>query len=111
MLYCEQTIKTRKPPKQRECQAGASNVEDLTFTDSPLSVVSTSVSDEPADHTYHTKDSSRTVKRKLDNVIERAEVVKNRLEYCNTRVMRLKIEIQSLKTVVADLKEEAYDLR
>jgi hypothetical protein len=107
LLYCVvQTIKPRKPPKRHECQAGASSVEQLSVADSSVSVVSAPVSHEPVDHTHHTKDSPRTMKRQLDNVMSCAEVVKKRLKYCNTRVRRLKVKVQSLKPVVVDLKKE-----
>lgn len=58
LVFCVvQTINPRKPPKQRECQAGDSNVDDSTVTGSTVSIVATTVSVEPVDHMYHTEDS------------------------------------------------------
>ena len=58
------------------------------------------------DHAYIVKDSPRSLKRKMDSVVDRAMLTRKKLKYSHAKVRRLKRKVKSLSDIVADLKKK-----
>ena len=56
------------------------------------------------DHTYVIKDSPCTLKRKLNNVIDRKTSFQTKMKYRNAKVCRLQKKIRSLTDVIKELR-------
>ena len=56
------------------------------------------------DHNYSVTDSPRTLKRKLNEALSRNEVLKKKLNVRNVQNCRLKKKVESLDTIIQDLK-------
>jgi len=92
---------SRKPPKERVQEVEATLNTETSCTPSTSSTVAV-----PAkDHSYAISDSPRSLKRKLDTVVDRAVAMQKRLKYSNAKVQRLRRRVKSLSEIVSALRK------
>jgi hypothetical protein len=96
----------RKLPKEMRVPLEAVHEDDTepAVVAEPLAPAPPAVANS-ADHTYFTKDvlEARTLKRKMDFVIQQTNRIRKRLKYSNVKVRRLRRKVKSFSEVVASL--------
>ena len=99
-------------PKPRHTVGAQSPTNESTEGDPTDPAPSTSGFQSPSqpvtrlDHSYVTTESPRTLKRKMSDIITRAERVKKQLKYTRAQVRRLQRKVASLQEVVTDLRKK-----
>jgi hypothetical protein len=102
-LHLHKVVKTRKPPCPRTVNSLAVEMEIAMDTTEGTSATTST----PMDHQYCVLvESPRKVKRKIDSIIVRANSISKKLRLSAQRTRRLRNKVDSLKDIVAQLKEK-----
>lgn len=96
-------MKSRKPPKERLEQADTAM--NTQVSECCIPSTSSSITVHEMDHSYSIQDSPKSMKRKMDAVVDRAIAVQKRLKCSNAKVQRLRRRVKSLSEIVSALKK------
>ena len=104
-VTCEDTVSIPGEKRSYLDEIDHECVENEVGTSQNEARMSSAIGDIAHDHVYHIT-SPRRLKRKLDDVIDKAESQRKKLKSSQKKIGRLEKEVTTLTQVVSDLKEK-----